>query len=287
MVGATGGRPVFQMLFTVNAADIVMDEIKINKIKRATKGNFNESPVQYQSFEKRHGFFRMLTEVLLSRMELRPGADILDIGCGSGASCVQILATVPDSHVWGLDNSPAMLDLARSGVGESDRLVFVEGDAARLRDHFDFKFDAIIYSASIFLVPDYRESLEQARRLLKEHGSVGLTFMDGPYDSEGNHLFEIAQRSAQKEISLKRAVNWSEFESSFANMFSKCNSWVESFRLPKDVLQEFYSIPAMSAGIFPKIGYPERVKRVAALFDAMPPTEILARWRFMVGRSGE
>jgi len=279
--------PRFQMLFTVNVVDIVMDENKINKIKHATRRNFDASPVQYQSFEERHGFFRMLTEVLLSRMELPPAADILDIGCGTGASCAQVLVAAPDSHVWGLDNSPSMLDVARSRVEESGRLVFVEGDAARLRDYFDFKFDAIIYSASIFLIPDYRESLQQARSLLKQSGSVGLTFMDGPYDSESNHVFEMAQKTARQEISLKRAVGWGEFESSFAQMFSNYNSWVEDFRLPKGVLQEFYSIPAMSAGIFPGLDYPERVKRVAILFDNLPQTEILARWRFMVGRLGD
>ena len=264
-----------------------MDETKINKIKQATKRNFDASPVQYQSFEERHGFFRMLTEVLLSRMELPTSADILDIGCGTGASCAQILAAVPDSHVWGLDNSPAMLDAARSRVGESDRLVFVEGDAAHLTDYFDFKFDAIIYSASIFLIPDYRESLEQARRLLNQSGSVGLTFMDGPYDSEGNHLFEVAEKTAKQGISRKRAVGWGEFEAFFAQIFPTRTAWIEDFRLPKDVVQEFYSIPAMSAGIFPGMDYPERVKRVGLLFDHMPKTEILARWRLMMGRVGE
>lgn len=261
-----------------------MDENKINKIKQATKGNFDASPVQYQAFEERHGFFRMLTDVLLSRMELPAAVDILDIGCGTGASCVQIMAAIPGSHVWGLDNSPAMLDTARSRLGESDRLVFVEGDAAKLPDHFDFKFDAIIYSASIFLIPDYRESLEQARCLLKERGSVGLTFMDGPYDSEGNHLFEVAEETAKQGISRKRAVGWSEFEAFFAQIFPTRAAWTEDFRLPKEALQEFYSIPAMSAGIFPGIDYPERVKRVGLLFDHMPKTEILARWHVMVGR---
>ncbi len=261
-----------------------MDENKINKIKQATKGNFDASPIQYQSFEKQHGFFGRLTEVLLSRMGLPPGADILDIGCGTGASCLQILTAVPESRVWGLDNSPAMLETARSAVGESDRLVFVEGDAARLREYFDFKFDAIVYSASIFLIPDYRESLEQACSLLKPSGTVGLTFMDGPYDSEGNHLFEMTEKTVKQEINLKRAVDWSDFESFFVQIFPKSNSWIDDFQLPKDVLREFYSIPAMSAGIFPRVDYPERVKRVAVLFDHMPVSEILARWRVMVGR---
>ncbi len=262
-----------------------MDENKIEKIKRAIKGNFDASPAQYQVFEERHGFFRRLAETLLRRMELQANAQVLDIGCGTGASCLQILAAVPGSRVWGLDNSPAMLSAARSCVEESDRLTFIEGDAARLRDYFDFKFDAIIYSASIFLVPDYRQSLEHARSLLKQGGSVGLTFMDGPYDSENNHLLEMTEKVVKQGLSLKRPVNWGEFESFFGQIFPKRESWIENFRLPKDMLREFYSIPAMSAGIFPAVSYPERVKKVALVFDHIPKTEINVRWRVMVGRS--
>jgi len=261
-----------------------MEENKIEKIKRAIKGNFDASPVQYQIFEERYGFFRRLTETLLKRMELQANAEVLDIGCGTGASCLQILAAVPGSRVWGLDNSPAMLSAARSCVEESHRLTFIEGDAARLRDYFDFKFDAIIYSASIFLVPDYRKSLEHARSLLKPGGSVGLTFMDGPYDSENNHLLEMTEKVVKQGLSLKRPVNWGEFESFFSEIFPKRESWIENFRLPKDVLKEFYSIPAMSAGIFPAVNYSERVKKVALLFDHISKTEINVRWRVMVGR---
>ncbi len=261
-----------------------MDENKIKKIKKAIQSNFDASSAQYQSFEERYGFFRRLTETLLRHMELHVNAEVLDIGCGTGASCIQILASVPGSRVWGLDNSPAMLDAARSCVEESDRLTFIEGDAARLRDYFDFKFNAIIYSASIFLVPDYRQSLEHARSLLRPGGRVGLTFMDGPYDSDNNHLFEITERTAKQGLSLKRPVNWGEFESFFGQIFPKSESWIENIRLPKDVLREFYSIPAMSAGLFPGLDYPERITRVAALFGHISELEINVRWRIMVGR---
>jgi ubiquinone/menaquinone biosynthesis C-methylase UbiE len=261
-----------------------MDENKIKKIKQAIQSNFDASSAQYQSFEERYGFFRRLTETLLRHMELHANAEVLDIGCGTGASCLQILASVPGSRVWGLDNSPAMLDAARSCVEESDRLTFVEGDAARLRDHFDFKFDAIIYSASIFLVPDYRQSLEHARSLLKPGGSVGLTFIDGPYDPENNHLLEITEKVVKQGLSLKRPVDWGEFESFFGQIFPKPESWTENFRLPKDALREFYSIPAMLAGLFPAIDYPERVKKVGLIFDHISQTEINVRWRVMVGR---
>lgn len=261
-----------------------MNEAKIKKIKRTVKGNFDQSPAEYQSFEDRYGFFRRLTAILINRMELPVTADILDVGCGTGASSLQIVNALPESRVWGLDNSVAMLDAARTRNGESDRLTFVEGDAANLTKYFQIQFDAIIYSASIFLVPDYRESLGQACSLLKTGGSVGLTFMDGLYDFDGNNLFEVAERTAKQGVSLKKVVNWSEFEAFFAQHAPWHRSWIEDFQLPRSQLREFYSIPAVSAGIFPGIEYSDRVKKVGRLFDNMPKKQILTRWRIMIGR---
>jgi cyclopropane-fatty-acyl-phospholipid synthase len=264
-----------------------MDEAKILKIKQAVKSNFQSSPAHYQSFEERYGFFQRLNGQLLSRMNLPPDADILDIGCGTGASCVQILSALPRSRVWGLDNSSAMLETARNNIGESERLTFVEGDAANLTEHFDFSFDAIIYSASIFLIPDYQQSLRQAKTLLKPSGSVGLSFMDGIYDSGNNNLFALADQEAKTGVSLRKAVNLTEFHGFFAETFSSGLSWNEDFLLAEELLREFFSIPAMSAGLFPGLPYEDRVARVSLLFDHMPGTSRLFRWMLMVGQKAE
>ena len=264
-----------------------MDQGKIAKIKNAVSGNFEQSPMHYQSFEDRHGFFGRLNEALLTGMNLRTDADILDVGCGTGASCLQLLQAMPESRVWGLDLSPAMLSAARSRIGESERLNLVEGDAARLSDYFDRRFDAIIYSASIFLIPDFRESLERAHDLLNEHGTIGLTFMDGLYDSAGNNLLEMADRQAREGVSLRKPVNLSEFQSFFAGMFSVHKCWKEDFELPKDLLCEFFSVPAMSAGLFPGIEYSARVAKVARLCDHLPQDKILFRWILMVGERSQ
>jgi len=260
-----------------------MDQDKSLRIKEAVKANFDASPAYYQDFEARYGFFHMLNGVLLREMGLAPNADILDIGCGTGASCLQMLEALPESRVWGLDNSPAMLESARASIGESERLTFVEGDAARLRDYFSFAFDAVIYSASIFLIPDYKESLRQARDLLKDSGRVGLTFMDGLYDSEGSNLLARAAEAANEDVSLRKAVKWAEFESFLREIFPRHRVWKEDFRLPEDLLRSFFSVPAMSAGLFPGVAYPERVSKVARLFDHMPSTEVLFRWMLVVG----
>jgi ubiquinone/menaquinone biosynthesis C-methylase UbiE len=264
-----------------------MDEGKITKIKQAVKGNFELSPAYYQSFEDRYGFFRSLNEALVSGMDLPAEADILDVGCGTGASSLQLMEALPKCRVWGLDNSPAMLETARSRINESDRLSFVEGDAARLADYFSFRFDAVIYSASIFLIPDFKASLRQAGNLLKKGGRIGLSFMDGLYDPDGNNLLEIADREAKEGVSLRRPVSLPEFKSFCAEMFPGHKFWQEDFRLPKDLLREFFSVPAMSAGLFPGFEYPDRVGKVSRLFDHLPQTEVLFRWILIVGERPE
>ena len=260
-----------------------MEHRKITKIKEAVQGNFDASSDRYLAFEEKWGFFRTLNAALLSRMPLPEKADILDIGCGTGASSRQMLEAVPQSRVWGLDYSPGMLAAARCRIGESERLSFVEGDAARLSEYFTFQFDAVIYSASVFLIPDYQESLKQAADLLKTGGQVGLTFMDGLHDWEGHNLFQLADEAAKEGVSLRKPVKMAEFQSFFRETFPAHESWNEDFLLPDDLLQEFFSIPAMSAGLFPGIAYAERVQKVSALFRHMPSGEILFRWVMMKG----
>lgn len=264
-----------------------MEQKKIDRIKAAVKAHFDQSPEHYQLFEDEHGFFQLLNGRLLREMNPLAGAHILDVGCGTGASCKQILDTIPDSRVWGLDISPAMLEEARSRMGESDRLILVEGDAAALSRYFDLPFDAIVYSASIFLVPDFPESLRQARTLLKPNGVVGLTFMDGLYNPDGKQLFAEADRVGKEGVSLKKPVNLDEFRTFFGETFPRHRFVEEEFRLPWDLLRAFFSIPAMSAGLFPGIDYPERVRKIARLFDLMPETEPIFRWTLMVGQGAE
>lgn len=264
-----------------------MDDKKISKIKAAVRGNFDLSPTQYQAFEDTYGFFHALNEALLRGMQVPEGARILDIGCGTGAGSIQILKAIPGCRVWGLDNSGAMLATARERVGSLDGIAFVEGDAARLSDHFDSAFDAIVYSASIFLIPDYRESLRQARRLLKKHGLLGLTFMEGLFDDQGNNLFAMADLAAEEGVSLRKPVDSKEFQAYFEGIFPASTVWLEDFRLPEDLLRGFFSVPAMSAGLFPGIAYEERVRKIGRLFDNMPKTQPIFRWTAMVGGGGE
>jgi ubiquinone/menaquinone biosynthesis C-methylase UbiE len=262
-----------------------MDQKKIGKIKQAVKANFEQSPEAYQSFEDEYAFFHELNGLLLSSMKIPSGAHVLDVGCGTGASSAQIMAAIPGCKVWGIDISPAMLDKARARVGDSDRMKFVEGDAGRLTDYFDHGFDAIVYSASIFLIPDYSESLRQARELLNGGGTVGLSFMDGVYDSDGNNALAIADKDGSIGVSLKKPVDIAVFQDSFAATFPENTVWNEDFRLPMEQFRGFFSVPAMSAGLFPRLEYRERLGKVDELFRRLPGGNLLFRWLLMTGRA--
>ncbi|MEW6347881.1 MAG: class I SAM-dependent methyltransferase [Thermodesulfobacteriota bacterium] len=260
-----------------------MSTDKINRIKDAVRANFDDSPEQYQDFEEATGFFRALNSALLGEMGVGDNCRILDVGCGTGASTRHMLDHIPHCRVWALDISPRMLETARRLVGESERVRFVEGDGARLTEYFDTRFDAVVYSASVFLIPDYRESLRQARELLGPGGRIGLTFMDGLYGPEDENLVSKANEQAQIGASLRRPVQIGDFLEDFGSDFPEHRVWVEDFHQPHEQLRGFFSVPAMSAGLFPGLAYEQRVRKVNELFDFLRDTPIRFRWRLIVG----
>jgi ubiquinone/menaquinone biosynthesis C-methylase UbiE len=259
---------------------LMRDPELINRIKTAIRSNFEQSPDLYDKFETDFGFFRELNSKLTAGLCMFRGARILDIGCGTGASTSQLIESFPSAKIWALDISPAMLDRAKQNINNPN-ITFIQGDAAALDKLFTDGFDAIVYSASIFLIPDYVKSLEQTKKLLKSSGSVFFTFMDGVYSDDEN-LFKRAETSLQLGISLKKPVMMSEFKGVFEGLFTQSIHWQEDFALKVEQLRQFFSVPAMSAGLFPSISYPLRVEKINSLFDYIEKLdmEILFRWHF-------
>lgn len=256
---------------------------KIAKIKTAVRRNFEASPVQYDAFEARYGFFKRLTADLLRLLPAGGAETILDIGCGTGASTAQLHAACPQARIVGLDNSPAMLAQARLNHGSTARISFREGDAAALIARVTEPVDAILYSASIFLIPDFRESLRQAHQLLSPSGRIGMTFMDGVYAETGENRFFQAEQELSLGLSLKKAVSLPDLETCLHSLFANLSLQERTYRLPKEQVQAFFSIPAMSAGIFPALDYESRLVKVAALFAHLPEAELNFRWVMLVG----
>lgn len=107
---------------------------------------------------------------LIAKLDLAPDETILDLGCGDGKASALIAASVPIGSVLGVDNSRAMINLAREQFPSSayPNLIFQVTDAVRLP--FDRRFDAVFSNAALHWVQDHLSVLRGVKRALKRPG---------------------------------------------------------------------------------------------------------------------
>lgn len=104
----------------------------------------------------------------------------LDLGCGNGRHAA-LLADVA-TRVIGLDASRALLDAARSRVG--DRVALVQGDAARLPLQTG-SVDLAVYVATLHHLPtetDRKASLDELARVLGPGGRALVSVWSTAHD---------------------------------------------------------------------------------------------------------
>ena len=133
-------------------------------------------------------YYLLGRDQLLSEMDVTTGEKVLEIGCGTARNLIVLAGCHPDSMLYGLDASAAMLETAR-----------VKVDAARVKnivlktalaDDFSYDktfdlsepFDKIFFSYSISMIPPWRESIENALKNLKRGGEM---FIVDFYDQKG------------------------------------------------------------------------------------------------------
>ena len=84
---------------------------------------------------------------------LKPGSDILDLGCGHGWPLAPVLAGQGHS-LFGVDVAPTLLEHYRQNVPACQ----TECNAILESSFFERKFDAVLASGLIFLMPEADQS---------------------------------------------------------------------------------------------------------------------------------
>ncbi|MEE4011639.1 class I SAM-dependent methyltransferase [Roseibium sp. FZY0029] len=110
-------------------------------------------------------------------MELAPGAEVLEIGCGPGSGIGAVLEKVPHSRVTGVDHSALMI--ARSArrhaaALKADRLDLWQGEVSSLPE--GRRFDAVFSCNVLQFVEERTAFLEEVRRRLKPGGIIATTY---------------------------------------------------------------------------------------------------------------
>lgn len=116
-------------------------------------------------------FNRGLRAIGLRMYPPKEGMFVLDVGCGTGIQLKYYQKA--GCHVFGIDQSPTMLQVARNRLGESGNLYL--GDAADM-PYADNKFDLIIFCFVLHEMPSKVRSaaIDESKRILSANGRILL-----------------------------------------------------------------------------------------------------------------
>jgi arsenite methyltransferase len=132
--------------------------------------------------------------IVRAALAAQPGERILDVGCGPGFYCAEILDEVgPDGSVVGLDGSAAMLGLAAKRVEGRDNVELREADATALPVE-DASFDGAISVQVQEYVPDIAKGLAELHRALRPGGRAVVFDIDWATLSINSDDRELTER---------------------------------------------------------------------------------------------
>ena len=113
----------------------------------------------------------------VERLALQPGASVLDVGCGTGASAIPAAVQVgPEGKVIAVDLAERVLENARSKAAtlKLENIEFRLGDMENL-GYPDQYFDAVVCVFAIFFVPDVARQVRELWRMVRPSGQLAIT----------------------------------------------------------------------------------------------------------------
>jgi trans-aconitate 2-methyltransferase len=178
---------------------------------------------------------------LIARIPLRAPRRILDLGCGSGLSTLELRRAFPDAEIVGVDVSPDMLSAAAKRLPEAS---FVQGDAATFESA---GFDLVFANAVLHWVPNHLGAIRRLARALPEGGV--LAFQMPNNEEEPSHRlmravaaqpgFEAAARAAG--AAREKIGGFADYDASLSPPCDQVDLWRTAYahRLgsPEDIVK--------------------------------------------------
>jgi S-adenosylmethionine-diacylgycerolhomoserine-N-methlytransferase len=125
-------------------------------------------------------YYLLGRDQLIAGLQPGAGACVLEIGCGTGRNLVHAARLYPDARFFGIDISTEMLTSAISSIsrrGLTNRIRVAHGDGTAFNPKTLFgipRFDHVMISYSLSMIPDWRDVLKAAAGRLKPGGCLHI-----------------------------------------------------------------------------------------------------------------
>jgi SAM-dependent methyltransferase len=121
---------------------------------------------------------------MFDAVALQPGEDVLDVGCGWGATTIDAAERVaPTGSVVGVDFSAQMLETARQRTSGLDNVTLLEADAQVHQFELE-SFNAVISRFAAMLFDDPPVAFANLHRAVKPGGRLAFVCWQGPLNTE-------------------------------------------------------------------------------------------------------
>ena len=172
---------------------------------------------------------------LIARSPLQAPARVVDLGCGSGLSTLELRRAYPQAEIVGVDLSPDMLAASARRLPDAR---FVEGDAAT----FDTRgFDLVFANAVFHWVPDHLAALGRIAAALPSGGCLAAQMPDNADEPSHRLMREVAAQSFIGPNARERIGAFADYESALCPPCAHVDLWrttyVHRLAAPDDVVK--------------------------------------------------
>jgi S-adenosylmethionine-diacylgycerolhomoserine-N-methlytransferase len=177
-------------------------------------------------------YYLLGRDEMISDLQPKAGANVLEVGCGTGRNLVLAARRYPDARFFGIDVSTEMLTSAISAIARarlSARVRVAHGDATALDPARSFgipQFDHVLISYSLSMIPDWRSVLRAAANHIKPGGRLHVVDFGR---QEG--LPAIARASLRRWLRLFDVVPRDDLEDELSALAARAGA-VSTFQRP-------------------------------------------------------
>lgn len=174
----------------------------------------------------------------VERLALRPGARVLDVASGTGASALPAAEAVgPTGRVTGVDLAERLLARGQEKAKRQSltNIEFLQADMTAL-GYPDAHFDAVICVFGVFFVPDMEALVAELWRMVRPGGKLALT-------TWGPRIFAPAYDVWNAEVRRVRP-----------DLYAAYNPW-DRITTPEAVRRLFHSVGVSDVDVEPEDGY--------------------------------